>query len=560
MSYADAAEQYRSDHGILLSRLPFLSTPLLAAGAVAWLMAFLYSHGWYFMLWVPVVGGLLIGGAVALAVYVTHCRNYWLAAIVGGVTGLTGYLGYYFVCLSDLLPPGMPARIDMLPGYIQFRMQTDVIEDAPPAANKQQGKPFSLLNWTMFAIELGWMVGMPTLVGWRRARRAYCASLGQWMEQDTIQFPPFTGPLLQSALGTDELAQTIASCALPPAARTPTAAKATAKNANAQCRLIVEYANTVEGSALEYPIYASIEDLRSKKPWYSPMPARRTLLRQRALSTHDALTLAPLFPKLSAILAKHHSELGELVIEAPPPPGARQATDIAAVWPVHDSFRQRVRSKGYALKVNLLGLIPVIFLLGGVGLLALGATMCQSGHIVPGAGVLVVSALAMGWGAYSSQLCMGVYENRWIERRLRAEIALRDKSLVNPRDPDAVYGSLIPREHFSKVKLTMASDLLLIKPDSKRAMLLLEGDSDCYQIPDGAIVQCECECFFHPMDAHHTKQLWMVRLHVRFENGMRELLLAVQTTDWRPHTNSARSRVAQALCDRINSLGSSPNF
>src|SRR5262249_56557776 len=117
-----------------------------------------------------------------------------------------------------------------------------------------------------------------------------------------------------------------------------------------------------------------------------------------------------------------------------------------------------------------------------------------------------------------------------------------------------VYVSIIPRESFVKVKLTMASDLLLLKLDERRRLLLMEGDCDRYRIPAGAISVCEPQCFFHPLDAQHQNQLWMVRLVVCVEQGLQELLLSVCATGWSPITNARRRSIAEAMCQRIHRL------
>src|SRR5262249_41911281 len=112
----------------------------------------------------------------------------------------------------------------------------------------------------------------------------------------------------------------------------------------------------------------------------------------------------------------------------------------------------------------------------------------------------------------------------------------------------------IPRESFARVKLTMSSDLLLMKLDPPGQRLLMEGDCDRYRIPAGAIVECTPQCFFHPADPQHQNQLWMVQLKVRVEEGLRELLLGVGHTRWSPMTNARRRQIAEETCRQINGL------
>jgi hypothetical protein len=119
-----------------------------------------------------------------------------------------------------------------------------------------------------------------------------------------------------------------------------------------------------------------------------------------------------------------------------------------------------------------------------------------------------------------------------------------------------VYVSLIPRESFSRVRWTMASDLLLLKLDEHGRQLVMEGDSDRYRIPAGAISVREPRCFFHPADPQQRHELWTVRLVVRVEQGLREYLLSVNHTGWSPVTNARRHRAAEEMCLRVNRLRS----
>src|SRR5262249_29252449 len=145
-------------------------------------------------------------------------------------------------------------------------------------------------------------------------------------------------------------------------------------------------------------------------------------------------------------------------------------------------------------------------------------------------------------------------ENRWIERRLRQEIGERSDIRVDPADPDGMYVSIIPRESFTRVKMTMASDLLLLKLDAHKRQILMEGDSERYRIPAGAISVCEPQRFFHPLDKQQSNQLWMVRLMVRVERGMQELLISLGNTSFRPMTNDRRRVRAEEMCQAIKDL------
>jgi hypothetical protein len=282
---------------------------------------------------------------------------------------------------------------------------------------------------------------------------------------------------------------------------------------------------------------------------------RRTLLRQVKLEVSEVLALRPLFPSLTRLLAAQHAELRDLPLGVAPPAGTEAPTgEVAQVTPVPEPYRQRVRSKGYALGVNLVGLTPGLYFFGGGGLVAGGIWLATEKSMPLGWAAVVAGAVGVVWGAYTGLYCLCVSENRWIDRRLRREIALRPDPLVDPRDPDSLYVSLIPRESFAKVQLTMSSDLLLMRIDERGRRLVMEGDCDRYRIPGGAIAACEPQCFFHPIDAQHRNELWMIRLMIRVEGGLRELLLSYDTTQYTPKTNARRRRTAEDLCGRINAL------
>jgi hypothetical protein len=535
--------QYKPDQGLPVKGVPVLLVGTLGAAlAVAWVLKCLFFQGWYLLFVVPLFAGLLLGAVLYGLVGWTHCRNSWVAGGLGLLGGLVAYVGYYHLCMVDILPPGNEARFDALPHYVVFRMQTDVAEDVARPDDARAKKAVPWLNWMGFLFELAVVAGAPAAIAAKRARNAYCLDLRQWMHRETAVLPPFCSEPLLHALRSGQLEEFVAR-------------QRPGGDAQAACRFILEYAVPTDDTPLAYPIYASIKDLSNEKSMFRPRRVPRTYLRQVALTTPEVLTLRPLFPRLARFLEIQHAELRDApadVLPAVTEPAV--ATDTAVITAVPEPFRQRVRTSGYALKVNLIGLAPLLFILAGAGLLYLGWHFFSKDEIALSIGPFIVGALSVAWGIYVALYCMSVYENRWIERRLRAEIGQRPDPLVDPASAEASYVSLIPRDSFTQVKLTMSSDLLLMRIDGQRREALLEGDCDRYRIPAGAIETCEPQCFFHPMDAQHHNELWMVRLMVRVKQGMRELLLSVNQTGWRPRTNTTRQEGAQETCRKINAL------
>jgi hypothetical protein len=520
--------------------LPVVMAGALAAAiGVAWLLKFSFVHGWYLIILSAGIGGAVLGGVLFALVGWSRCRNPWLAGSLGVVAGLVAYVGYYQLCLADFLPPGGVGRVDLLPRYIQLRMATDVQKQVGEAQLQgQPKKPFVAWNWITFGIELLLVTGAAAALGWARARRVYCAELGKWMRQESALLPPQAGPGFREALEAGTLPEVVA--ATPPGGDPQKA-----------CRLTLEYADPNDGSPLDYPVYVSLND---------PGGARRRLggrkaLRQVELEPAEVLALRPLFPQLGRLLELKHEQLRDLPAEVlVAPVEEAPAVELAEITPVPEPYRQRVRSKGYAVALNLRGLIPLVFFLGGAGLAAWGIWQMTQGSLALGGAAFVAGAAAFAWGVYTALYCLGVYENRWVNRRLRREFAQRSDALVSPDDPEAIYVSIIPRDSFVKVKWTMASDVLLFKLDERRRQLLLEGDADRYRIPAGAIAVCEPQCFFHPIDTQRKNEFWLVRLVVHVEQGSRELLLGPNHTDFKPMTNARRRFRAEEWCQRINAL------
>jgi hypothetical protein len=283
------------------------------------------------------------------------------------------------------------------------------------------------------------------------------------------------------------------------------------------------------------------------------------LVRQVELRPAEIFVLRPFFPGLARLLEAHHAELRELpaVVLPAEPASLETPQELAAIIPVPEPHHQNIRNPSYTVKLNLLGLIPVVFMLGGIGLLVLGGFLVSWDQVALSLLSFVLGGTSLAWGIYTGGYCMGLFENRWVERQLRREIDSRPDALVKADDPEAFYVSLIPRENWSRIKWTMASDLLLMRIDGRRREVLLEGDCDRYRIPSGAIAVCEPQCFFHPIDKDHKNELWMVRLMIHAQDGVRELLLSVAQKGWGPRTNATRLKNARDACEKINTLQSS---
>src|SRR5882762_8173703 len=76
--------------------IPWPALAWAASALLAVLLYFLFRWGFYFVVIVPIVVSLLMAGMVALAVKKGHCRSRVAGGLLGLLTGITLYLGYYY--------------------------------------------------------------------------------------------------------------------------------------------------------------------------------------------------------------------------------------------------------------------------------------------------------------------------------------------------------------------------------------------------------------------------------------------------------------------------------
>lgn len=536
-------ERYVSDLGMMAAGVPMLFCGTIAAAlGLGYILCLLFQWGWYFLVIVPAVLALALGGVLHMLVAVSKCRNHWLTGILGGVAGFLAYLSYFYFCMQYDFPPPLRGRVDLLPRYILHRMAHDVHEDVgKPRINPPKPAPF--LNWMMAAFEISFFIGIPAGFGWSRARRAYSRDLRRWAQKEEVQVAPYYSENLLAAWQQDNLPRALRDA--PPIAQPQIA-----------CKFIAEWFDDAEGSPLDHPVYATIED--HYRMW-GMQTMRYAVVRQIELTTAEVLSLRGSLPKLATKLDVLHPELQVAPAAVIPTPVAAVADDheiamVATITPVPEPYRQQVRNGYYSLNINLRDIIPMFYFLGGIGLIALGAWLGSKQQIIACTLLVIAGIAGFAWGTYSSQLCLCVYGLRWALGRMRTELARRPNLIVDLKDPDLQFVSIIPRDSFVKIKWTMASDLLMMKIDSARNEIRMEGDSDQYIIPAAAISDCQPLCMFHPIDTQRQNQLWMVRLLIQLDSGEQELLIARIHTDWSPVTNRKREKLTRELCAQINEM------
>ena len=180
--------------------LVLASGSLLAAVVLAWLLNWLYQRQWYLVILAPSLAAFLVGLAIAGLVAVARCRQSVTAALLGALAGLVMYFGQYHFAMLEQLPPGNMHRLDLLPRYVLFRLQTDVEQKVgPQAPNAPPPRPSINSNSVRFGIELILCVAFAATVPWRRAARPWYSAPAQWAAREEKRFPVGTQALFEPA-------------------------------------------------------------------------------------------------------------------------------------------------------------------------------------------------------------------------------------------------------------------------------------------------------------------------------------------------------------------------
>jgi hypothetical protein len=533
-------EHYRPDQGVNPLLLPVLvGLPAGTAVGTAWLLKTAYLGGWYWIILLPCLLAFVLGGMMHAAVALSHCRQPAIAALIGLSAGLLAYLGYFYFAMTNLLPN---ASLESLPDYIQWRMETDV--DADVGRPARGGEPSVFRNWWAFVIELLFLVGVPLVMGRRRARQAYSSELGQWLERDEVRFRTGARDQIAAALDEGWLERFVAK-------NRPI----TTPQQTGACRVWIEYVKAPEVSPLDHDVYLTAVE-RPFRMWLSSLLLRDALDQVR-LEPQECLALQPLFPALAGQLRTHHEELRDAPQTTPglelaeAPTAAGEAAEVAHFEEIPDAERAQLFSGRHLLMSNVVAGIPLLGLAAGAGLVGLGYFLQQRG-----AGLPVVLSLYAG-GVVLGVICFGVLaanpyaaEQIYCYRLLQRTIRGRAESIVDADDPDVLHIALTRRENWQKVKVETCTDAGLATFDEQTGEFLFEGDVERFRIPAGAVVDCRPEQLHNPIDKQ--TQYWFARCVVRVPSGTRELLMCRGVKSFEAQSDTKRHNAAIDLARRLS--------
>jgi hypothetical protein len=270
---------------------------------------------------------------------------------------------------------------------------------------------------------------------------------------------------------------TVEHCPACPAADRPTAVYLTVKE--------------VPVPGMPVPIGARIES--AFKPRQSP--TLRTVADHVRLVPEEVGALAGSFPDLRSTIGAHPAVLAaeqsaaREIDRAAAVPSAGRTDRLARVETVDPREAGTVLTRGNAVTQT------VIALVSGVGSLAMA--------LAPVAALLNIEPRPPGWvGAVAlvwmfGWLVFGLVWNLWfaryptsrfMARRTRHAFELRPNPAVDLNDPDLVFVDIIPRIKWGKAMMENATDIGFLQLDSRRHLLIFEGDRQRYWIPAESIL------------------------------------------------------------------------
>ncbi|MCA9092581.1 MAG: hypothetical protein KDA68_03775 [Planctomycetaceae bacterium] len=535
-------EYYQPNSGILWTRLPTLLLGTLGvAVAGGWLLSFLHLRGWYVTLLFPILVSVGIGLTLELGCKHAHCRYRWFAGGIGGTAGFVCYLGYYYFEMIQKLPPGMEWRIDLLPGFIHFKLANDVIQifDFPGIGN-QNRQPSFFFNCLFESAEFAFCIAFPSSVGWSQTKKFFSLEAREWMTRETFYLSPGSGLGFAQSLTNGRVSEFLAR-AVP------------ADDVRSASNYHLDYVSNASTSPLEYPIYLTVEDLSPGKFLWWNIPYLQTVLSGIRLTPEEILAIYKRFPKLKKNLESQISGLDEI---NPTAPDALEANllDIepATMERIEPEFRGAVRTSGYQWKVIALNMVDVHILRTGGGLGLLGGWFVKNNPSSPMAFLILVGVVLFLYGSINGLFYPFHRSHRWLSRRLKEEISKRKAPYVRADDPDVYSVQLISRENFLNGRAMSPDDILLMKFDERHKLILMEGDEYRYKIPFAAIRHSRVQRFL--LDQTGFIEIWTVRLIVHFEDGRKEMLLREMETKLSQRENRGRKITALEISRRIQTL------
>jgi hypothetical protein len=500
----------RFDRGTLLVRGLFgLGLAALLACGLAWLTT-LDAYAVGLLTLVPI---LTLSSWAQRTTRAAKCRNPFVVALAAGGLGAFVMLAHFHI--DQCRRWGVAwKRLDRLPGFVAFRMETDgwwvpndkLLCRAPEPANPAIAPwrvpvPAATMSWVVLLAELLGVGLIPAAAGWRAAVRPFDEAANDWCVRDRVFVTPESARLLQEALATDALAEWTRTGF----ERSATGGKRVAVDVWYTPRRSGQNPTAAGG-------YLGVGDQR---------PVR--------LTPEEAAALTVLLPEVGTLAAvPEELESGDTIGAVDP--------DLARLIRVPGKrvgWAKDLRVK-YLGRVLMFGVatVPLFVLFALAGLAMLLHELGIEGLPL----MLIIMPLALGQLVFTLRYWFhpaNSVEWRflvWYYRSvIRREARGRADALFPADDGRAMYVEMIPRRAWSDISgqaHACEGGLLLIDEPSSR--LLFEGDRYRYVIPFAAIEEIAFEeIIFHTTESNAgtVAGFYAVVVTVRVRGGSRELPL-----------------------------------
>lgn len=530
--------------GRLLFLLPIPLAVALAMGAV---LCWAFLSGWYYLIVTPLVAALPVAAACFLTVGCSHCRSVFVAALLGATIGAVMYLGYFHAHLVSLDGPAAIHRVDVLPRFVQWRMQSDVeIKVGRPAK-----APEPTRNWFNFALELVAIASMVGLLSAYRATQGYCEACGQWMRMGLQLAPPGTAQKVAEYLAAGQLAE------LPAIAPGGAILGKSSMIKVESCRRA--------GQAETCRAYLTLQEtdpggVFSRSQTQKILSGGQISQEELGWLSRSIPGLAPLAPPGFAAAAK--TAAGQSPQVAAP---SRSAGAEAAIETLPPDAGQRVFTKTNTAIAICLSLFPLVTLLCGIGLLIAAwwfwpANLADTTRVIVALTSLATGGVAALFGLVVTYVNVDYFNMQYCLAMARNEIAMRPGAIVDPRDPQSVFVDVVPRERWTDIVADKASDGGFLLVDESRRQLLFEGIKQRYRIPAAAILHCEAEPT-QPQAGRFALYATVVQAHAADGAGdggnalgVWEVPFMVRPTSFTRFSGAFRRQSCQELAERIRRL------
>jgi len=488
---------------------------LAVAGLLAAGMFGLYLLGHYYVILVPFICALFVAGMARLTIAKGHCRNWLVGSLAGGLLGLWLYFGSYYAGMIYSFGPEAALMPEAFLRYIQMRLATDVTRDAYESGKASKSVKTRSgsegLNWFRFGIESIGAVSIVAFSAYRRSRKTYCEHCNRWLHRESTPFEPEkTADLLQS-LQTGSARQLAALCANSPFATIP------------NTTLAIDYCPSLkEGRARDCPVYASIKYIAAspKGLTLDPFEQSKGKLLEACvqLSSTELPALAPRFPLFETYAGR--AAVASLlpqqqILESDEESNPKE--NLASISPLNSEHYAKVLTRKRILLGNLFCIAGLLGFIGGLGLLAWGASILERDEILSPhkAGALGIVLCVIGGLSLITALAGMLFDstfggNRLLKKSFKEELARRTSLLVDPDDPAALFVEVVPKSNWGKMVLENATDIGLLLVDRQHQEVRFEGDKERWRIPGNSITHCELETFVHGHGAGATKLFYVV--------------------------------------------------